>query len=467
MTTRQFPKNFLWGAASSAPQSEGANRADGKGKNIWDHWHEQEPEKFFNQVGPTDTSKVYEHYKADVALMKQLGFNSYRTSISWARLFPTGEGEVNEKAVTFYNAFIDELIANGIEPMINLYHFDMPFDLQERGGWENREVVEAYACYAKKAFELFGDRVKYWFTCNEPIVPIEGCYLYQWHYPCIVDMKRAVQAAYNCAIANAKAVKAYKALNQGGQIGVIISVRPIYPATDRQEDVETAKLVDLLFNRSFLDPLILGHYPQELIDFVREQELFPEVIEGDKALLAQNTVDILGMNYYTPKRVKARETAWTEAFIMPEAFYEDYEWPERKINPHRGWEIYEKGMYDICIRLRDEYGNIPWFVSENGMGVENEERFMDEQGMIHDDYRIEFLTDHLEWLHKGIEEGANCFGYHMWTFIDNWSWLNAYKNRYGFYRLDLENNHARVMKKSGLWFYDLATTNTLKIQEEE
>ena len=203
-----FPKDFWWGSAVSATQIEGAANEGGKGKNIWDHWYELEPNRFFEEVGPSATSDFYHRYQDDIALMKAIGHNSFRFSISWSRLIPGGEGEVNKEAVAFYNNVIDELIANGIEPFVNLFHFDMPFELQEKGGWENREVVELYAQYAATCYDLFGDRVKKWFTFNEPIVPVEGGYLYDFHYPNIVDARRAFQVAYHTVLAHALAVAA-------------------------------------------------------------------------------------------------------------------------------------------------------------------------------------------------------------------------------------------------------------------
>jgi 6-phospho-beta-glucosidase len=454
----QFPQNFWWGSASSAAQTEGAADRDGKALSNWDHWFSQQPNRFFNQVGPQQTSTFYDNYKQDIQLLKQVGHNSFRTSISWARLIPDGTGQPNPKAVEFYNSVIDELKANGIEPFITLMHFDLPFAMQEKGGWESREVTDAFAHYAKTCFELFGDRVNFWFTFNEPIVPVEGGYLYDFHYPNVVDFKRAATVAYHTMLAHAKAVKAYRELNQAGQIGIVLNLTPSYPRSDNPADVKAAHLADLFFNRSFLDPAIKGEYPEELVELLRSYEQLPRCDFADKALLEEGKIDLLGINYYQPRRVKARMNAVNiESPFFPEWFFDNYEMPGRKMNPHRGWEIYEKGIYDILINLRDNYGNIPCYISENGMGVEGEEKFV-ENGQINDQYRIEFVKGHLQWLHQGISEGANCIGYHMWTFIDNWSWMNAYKNRYGFVQLDLATQK-RTIKKSGEWFAKIAKDN--------
>ncbi|AMB97256.1 glycoside hydrolase family 1 protein [Aerococcus urinaeequi] len=457
----RFPEGFWWGSAISGPQTEGRIKDDGKGDNIWDHWYREDPSLFFDQVGPEETSAVYSHYKEDIQLMKATGHNSMRTSIQWSRLFPEGRGDINPKAVAFYNEYIDELIANDIEPFINLYHFDMPLALQEIGGWENKEVVEAYVNYAKTCFELFGDRVKKWFTHNEPIVPVEGGYLYKFHYPAVVDMKRAVQVAYHESLASAKAIKVYRDLNLDGEIGIILNLTPSYPRdANNPEDVKAASLADAFFNRSFLDPAIRGVFPEDLVSLLKDLDYLPDYTAEELAIIKENTIDLLGINYYQPRRIKQKESSERLSDKpMPDDYFDNYIWPDRKMNPYRGWEIYEKGIYDCLINVRDHYGNIPCFISENGMGVEGEAKFKNADGMIEDDYRIDFLKGHLTYVHQAIEEGCNVKGYHLWTCMDNWSWMNAYKNRYGLISVDLDNDKKRTIKKSGYWFKEVSDRN--------
>lgn len=454
--TYQFPENFWWGSAASAAQTEGSNNGV-KGKDIWDQWFATEPSRFFEGVGPEVTSDFYNRYKEDIKNMKAIGHNTFRMSISWARLIPGGRGDVNHEAVTFYNQVIDELLANDIEPFVNLFHFDMPFELQELGGWENREVINDYVNYAKIAFDLFGDRVKTWFTFNEPIVPVEGGYLYDFHYPNIVDAKRAIQVAYHTMIAHAKVVDVYhKAYD--GKIGIVLNLTPSYPRSQNPADLKASHICDLFFNRSFLDPAVKGEYPDDLIKLLEEHGHLPVTEPGDRHLLKANTVDILGVNYYQPRRVKAKSVLPNPySPFMPDWFFDNYEMPGRKMNPYRGWEIYEKGIFDIMMNLKENYGNIESFISENGMGVQNEERFL-KNGRIEDDYRIDFIKEHLKWLHKAIEEGCNVKGYHLWTFMDNWSWMNAYKNRYGFFSVDLKTQK-RTAKKSASWFAEVSQQN--------
>ncbi|WP_346209594.1 glycoside hydrolase family 1 protein [Aeromonas salmonicida] len=448
----RFPETFWWGSASSAAQAEGASLLGGKAPTIWDHWFEQAPNRFHQQIGPAQTSGFYEHFRDDVRLLRQLGHNSFRTSIAWARLIPAGRGEPNPEAVAFYDAMLDELKAEGIEPFICLFHFDMPMSMQSLGGWESREVVAAYAEFAETCFRLFGHKVKHWFTFNEPIVPVEGGYLYDFHYPNVVDFRRAATVAYHTMLAHAMAVQRYRALGQDGQIGIILNLTPSYPRSQHPADLKAANIADLMFNRSFLDPAVKGEYPAELVSLLKEYDQLPACEAGDQALLAAGKIDLLGINYYQPRRVKARSNAVNPTSpFMPEWFFDHYEMPGRKMNPHRGWEIYEQGIYDILVNLRDHYGNIPSYISENGMGVEGEAKFKGPDGQIQDDYRIGFIRDHLIWLHKALEEGCQCRGYHLWTFIDNWSWSNTYKNRYGFIELELESQTRRI-KKSGQWF---------------
>lgn len=453
----KFPKDFLWGAATSAPQTEGHSLLDGKSATTWDKWFEMNPEKFNDNQGPENTSNTYELFAEDVQNMKKIGMNSFRTSISWARLLPDGK-TVNEEAVRFYRTYFQMMLDNGIEPIINLFHFDMPWWLMERGGWENRESVDDFANYVQVAFEQFGDLVKNWSTFNEPTVHIECGYLYGYHYPAVVDLKRAIQVGYNTLMAHVKAVQKYRKMKQTGKIGIILNVLPAYSLSDDPEDLEAKRISDLISSRSFLDPVVLGHIPNELVKLLADDELLPEIDENDKQLIIDNTVDFVGINYYQPRRVQAPSNPHKPA-KMPEDWFEAYDWPDKRINPYRGWEIYPPALYDISIMMRDEYGNIPWYVSENGMGVADEERFKDDTGMIDDQYRIDFMKEHLEQLAKGIAAGSNCFGYHMWTFVDCWSWLNGYRNRYGFFRVDLNDNYRRTVKKSGLWFKQLTENN--------
>lgn len=326
----------------------------------------------------------------------------------------------------------------------------------EKGGFENRETVEAFAAYAAQCFALFGDRVKRWITFNEPIVITEGGYLYQNHYPAVCDAKRAALVSYHLQLASSLAVKAFKKSGRDGQIGIVLNLTPTYCREPENEaDKKSAETADLLFNKSFLDPSIKGEYPKALVELLKEEGICPETREEDLEVIRINTVDFLGVNYYHPRRVTRRSTPYTGP-LMPEKYFEEYTYEGQKMNFSRGWEIYEPAIYEIAIHLRDNYGNIPWYISENGMGVQDEERFIGADGTVEDDYRIEFIRDHLIWLHKAIEEGCSCFGYHLWAPFDCWSWKNAYKNRYGMIRVDIKDHCRLSIKKSGRWFRETA-----------
>lgn len=458
----EFPKGFWWGAATSGPQTEG--RFHKLHRNVFDYWYDTEPEAFWDGVGPDVTSNFYNDYVRDIALMKEIGLNSVRTSIQWTRLLKDFEtGETDEEAAGFYRAMLEEFIRQGIRPIINLHHFDLPVELYDKyGGWESRHVVELFAIFARKCFDLFGDLVKDWVTFNEPMVVAEGEYLYQFHYPNLVDGKKACQVIYNLNLASAKAIKAFRDSacgRQGGRIGIVLNLTPAYPRSVREEDVRAAEFAEDFKNNLFLEPALKGRFPEKLVATLEKDGVLWESLPKELEVIRENTVDFLGVNYYHPFRAKAREKAFDQSGgWLPEKYFEEYEDPEARMNPYRGWEIYPRAIYDIAITMKEKYGNIPWFISENGMGVEGEERFCNQDGFIEDDYRIEFLEEHLAWLHKGIEEGSNCFGYHMWTPIDCWSWKNAYKNRYGFIAVELATQK-KTIKKSGYWMKKVSEQN--------
>lgn len=465
MKEYKFPENFWWGAATSGPQSEGFhNKAH---KNIMDYWYETSKEEFFDGVGPFTASNFYETYKEDIRLLKEVEMNSFRTSIQWTRLIKDlYTGEIDKEGKKFYDNVIDEFLKVGIEPVINLYHFDMPIELQQRyDGWCSREVVDLFVKYAQIAFDLFGDRVKYWAVFNEPMVVPEAGYMYGFHYPNrIGEGEKAVQIMYHQVLTTAKTIEVFrnsKVGKNGGEICTILNLTPAYPATNSKEDKEASEFVDDFFNNVFVETAINGEFPKKLVEVLEKDGVLWKSEVGDAELIKKNTVDFLGVNYYHPKRVKARTDKLPQELQkqwMPDIYFEEYDWPEKRINPYRGWEIYPKAMYDIAISMRDKYPNTPWFISENGMGVEGEEQYIDKDGKINDDYRIDFYKEHLQWLHKAMEEGSNCFGYHAWTGYDCWSWNNAYKNRYGFIAVDLETQK-RTIKKSGYWYKQVSENN--------
>ncbi len=456
----KFKEGFLWGAAASGPQTEGnTNKAN---LNVWDLWFEREPNRFYNQLSSSVACDTYNRYKEDVQMMKDINMNSFRTSIQWARLIKDLEtGEVCDDAVRFYNDYINEMIENGIEPVINLYHFDMPAKLMKTyGGFESKHVVDLFVDYAKTCFELFGDRVNYFTIFNEPIVPVEGGYFYDFHYPNKIDPKLGVQVAYNSILAQAKAISEFKKLNLKGEVGTTLNLTPAYPRSNHLADMRASEICDVIFNKSFVDPSVKGTFPRLLIEILTENNLMPETNKSELDIIKSNTVDFLGLNYYVPRRVCAPSKAPnTDGPWMPEWYFDNYAMPGSRNNPHRdNNEIYPVALYDIAKDVQNNYGNIKWYLAEIGISITGEENMRDENGMVDDSFRTELFKEHMIELHRAIEEGSNCFGVHQWTFIDNWSWLNSHKRRYGFYYLDLETRD-RYIKKHALWFKEMIKNN--------
>ncbi|WP_159559826.1 glycoside hydrolase family 1 protein [Streptococcus halichoeri] len=455
---KEFPKNFLWGSSTSGPQIEGRIAGDDKGDNTWDYWFKQEPARFHAQIGPDQTSSFYSHFEDDLDLLVATGHTAFRTSIQWSRLIPSGDGAVNSKALAFYRSLFQGIKARGIELLVNLYHFDLPMTLEQKGGWSCYETVLAYERYAMICFEAFGDLVDRWITFNEPIVAVECGFFYQYHYPARIDAKAGVQVAYYTQLASSLAVRACHNYLPGKKIGIILNLSPVYPRSQHPADQKAARIAELFQAKSFLDPSVKGSYPQELVTLIAEHNLLPAYQSKDLDVIKDNTVDFLGVNYYHPLRVAAPKYQINpESPFFPDCYYDHYDLPGCKMNPYRGWEIYEPGIYDIAKQIQKDYDNIEWILTENGMGVEEEESFKVD-GVIQDDYRIDFIKGHLVELHRAIQEGANCKGYLLWTFIDCWSWLNAYKNRYGLIALDL-SDQSRHIKKSGYWFKNLSQLN--------
>ncbi|QGS52275.1 glycoside hydrolase family 1 protein [Spiroplasma tabanidicola] len=448
----KFPKEFIFGVSLSGPQTEGW---DGKNKySVMDYWYKQNKNDFFNCVGPDVTSNFYYDYKEKLKWIDEIGLEIYRTSIQWTRLLDDFETlTINEDGYNFYLNYFKEIKKRNIILVVNLHHFDTPQEILEQGGWENKKTIELFLGFAKKCFELFGDIVDEWTTFNEPLADVDAKYLYAWHYPKISDFKRSIQVFINMIIAHAKVVVYFKEHFKNKKISIILNVTPAYPRSNSKEDLKAAEFKNMLITNSQLDLVLKGIVSKDLIIFLQKNNLMPDVKDEEFAFIKKAKIDYLSLNYYQPSRVKAKESVKEDDELMPESFYDVYDWPEKRINPYRGWEIYPEGIYDIAMLIKNKYDNFPWIISENGMGVEDELRF-EKENMIMDDYRIEFIEEHLSYLKKAIDEGANCFGYSLWTFIDCWSWANAYKNRYGIVEYDLNSKKTKI-KKSGLYFKNL------------
>ena len=377
-----------------------------------------------------------------------------------------GNGRLNQAGADYYHELFAAFAKAGIDVFVNLYHFDMPAYLYDRGGWENREVVEAYANYARTAFDEFGKEIRNWFTFNEPIVEPQQRFTNAVWYPFHHDFAEARRVQYGISLAHALATHEFRLAQAVGtvradaKIGLINCFTPPYTKENPSEaDLEAVRVVDGVDNRWWLDLVTKGEFPQDILDDLDRSGIDLGQRPGDEQVIKQGPVDWLGFNYYHPARVQAPSRK-VDQYGNP-VFAEEYVWPDAVVNKSRGWEIYPKGVYDFAMTMRDNYPDLEWFVSENGIGIQGENANKDEKGQIQDDYRIEFVRDHLKWVAKAIEDGAKCRGYHYWAVIDNWSWSNAFKNRYGFVEVDLDDNYSRHYKKSADWLRRVATTHTI------
>ncbi|EIC84277.1 glycoside hydrolase family 1 protein [Serratia sp. M24T3] len=464
-----IPEDFILGAAASAWQTEGWDGKKQGQDSYLDLWYKNDRHVWHNGFGPAKATDFINRYKEDVALMKASGLTHYRTSINWARFFTDYEnGIVDEEYASYLDSLLDEMRSAGIEPMLCLEHYELPAYLIEKyDGWSSKKVVELFVLYAEKVFARFAHKVNRWFTFNEPIVVQTRVYLDAIRWPYEQNTTKWMQWNHHKVLATAKVVALFReqGYSHHGSIGVILNPEVTYARSSAAHDRQAAHLYDLFYNRVFLDPLIKGAYPQELLDLLAKHRIDFIYSQQELDIIRENTVDEVGINLYYPHRVKAPSREWNkETPFHPAYYYEHFELPGRRMNKSRGWEIYPKIVYDMAMRMKTEYGNKPWFISENGMGIEDEGRFREaSSGEIQDDYRIEFIAEHIYWALKAREEGANCLGYMLWAFTDNVSPMNAFKNRYGLIEIDLDNQRQRRRKKSSHWFKALVDQRKLSL----
>ena len=466
---KTIPEDFIIGAASSAWQTEGwKGKKEGQDSYL-DTWYKNERHVWHEGYGPGVATNFYERYAEDVAHMKEIGLTHYRTSINWARFFTNYETlAVDEEYAQHVSDLIDALLEAGVEPILCLEHYELPAYLQEKyDGWSSKKVVDLFVGYAEIVFERYADRVKSWFTFNEPIVIQTRVYLDAIRYPHEQDTRKWMQWNHHKVLATAKVVELYHRKNYDGEIGVVLNPEVTYPRSSSPADKKAADMYDLFYNRVFMDPLVNGEYPEELFLTMASHDITFDYTQEELDVIKENTVDYLGVNLYYPHRVQAPKYQWNENTPFHPAYYFDtFELPGRRMNKSRGWEIYPQIVYDMGMRLKEEYGNIPWILTENGMGIEDEERFMNEEGVVQDDYRIEFVSEHISRLLDVREAGSNCRGYMLWAFTDCVSPMNAFKNRYGLVRIDLENNRNRSLKKSAFWYKDIIAQRQLELPDE-
>ncbi|MEQ9720958.1 glycoside hydrolase family 1 protein [Yersinia alsatica] len=467
-----FPKDFLWGAASAAYQVEGAYDADGKGPSIWDTFSHLPGTTYQGTNGDVAVDH-YHRFREDVALMAEMGMKSYRFSISWPRLLPTGRGEVNAAGVKFYSELIDALLEHHIEPMITLYHWDLPQALQDEGGWEARSTADAFEEYARLCYQHYGDRVKLWSTFNETVCFIGFGYIVGAHPPGVQDTGRAIQACHHVFVAHAKAVAAFRASGIDGKIGFVNVLQTHTPLSDSPEDRAAFHLAEGIFTHWLYDPVLKGEYPAELLAQTQAIWGVPQFAPGDDALLRNNICDFIGLNYYKRETVAAnqQETHFTlnTSGQKGSGHQQGHEFGFKGLfkfvrNPNGvytdwDWEIYPQGLTEGIMNIKARYGDIPIYITENGLGAKDAII----EGEVVDDDRIDYLRQHIIAIENAIKQGADVRGYYPWSFIDLLSWLNGFQKQYGFVYVDHQKQLARQRKKSFFWYQEVIKSNGEKL----
>jgi len=443
----RFPEGFIWGTATSAYQIEGAVNEDGRGPSIWDTFC-REPGKVWQGHTGDVASDHYHRWRGDIRLMQELGLPAYRFSIAWPRILPKGTGKVNPAGLDFYDRLVDGLRQAGIEPFVTLYHWDLPQALQDRGGWTKRETAEAFAEYARIVAERLGDRVTYWTTHNEPFVSSIMGHFTGEHAPGKKSPFDAAWAYRHIMLSHGLAVEALRAtLPSSAQVGIVLNLSPVHPASDSPKDRQAAKRLDGLLNRMFLDPVLRGRFPPDLQKAFGL--LFKPSSEDMKRIAAP--IDFLGINYYT--RVVARHDSGTP-FIQAAPI--EVEGSERS----EMWEIYPAGMYEVLTRVYSEYRPAKILITENGIPTPDAPG---PDGQVHDARRIAYLRDHLLQVHRAISEGVPVQGYFVWSLLDNFEWAYGYRMRFGLIYVDYETQ-ARIIKDSGRWFAEVVRQNGLPVE---
>lgn len=458
---KAFPDDFLWGASTSAYQAEGAYNEDGKGLSVQDLHHPKDIADF------KIASDHYHHFKEDVQMMAELGLKAYRFSIAWTRIIPDGDGKINKAGIDFYNALIDELCAYHIEPVVTMYHFDLPLALHEKGGWANRHTIDAFVRYARILFENFGDRVKYWLTINEQNVMI--------NHPSAMNpgrlpsKKELYQQCHNMFVASAKATLLCHEMIENGKIGPAPNITAIYPETCKPEDIIAADNWESIRCWLYLDMAVYGRYNNLVWSYLEDHMLTPEIEEGDMDLLAQAKPDYLGINYYATATVAGPKNDGTDCqarngdqqiIIGEEGVYRAANNQYLETTEY-GWMIDSIGLRVTLRRIYDRY-HMPILITENGIGAKDE---LAKDGKIHDHYRIDYLQRHFHQAQLAITDGVDLIGYCPWSFMDLVSTHQGYGKRYGFVFIDRDEKNIkqlkRIKKDSFYWYRDIIQNNGL------
>ena len=431
----QFPRDFLWGAATSSYQIEGAAQEDGRGPSIWDTFCAT-PGKVYGDHSGAIACDHYHRYAEDIALMQSLGLHAYRFSVAWPRIFPQGRGKPNPLGLGFYDRLVDGLLAANIQPLLTLYHWDLPQALQDQGGWANRDTLKAFADYADVMARRLGDRVKLWATLNEPWCISILSHALGKHAPGKTDWKLALQVAHHLFIAHGLALDALRASASAVQAGIVLNFTWVSPATDKQEDEEAAQRYDGFFNRWFLDPLFKGRYPEDMWEVYAPN--VPDIQADDMAFI-QRPMDFLGVNYYTRDLVGRGQDALGLRFERnPKAEYTTM-----------NWEVYPQGLEDMLVRLHADYSIPQLYVTENGAAFDD---VLTPDG-VHDARRRAYLEAHFQAAYNALQRGVPLRGYFVWSLLDNFEWAEGYTKRFGIVYVDYKTQK-RTLKDSALWYRD-------------
>ncbi len=432
--------NFVWGAATAAYQIEGATKADGRGESIWDRFAAEDGNVANGESGEPACDH-YHRWRDDLDLMQALGLQGYRFSISWPRVQPDGRGPVNQKGLDFYRRLAAGVRERGIVPLATLYHWDLPQALQDEGGWGSRDVVERFVDYARIMFDALGDDVGDWITHNEPWVIAFLGHAYGTKAPGKHDWSLALRAAHHVMLSHGLAVRAYREHGRG-RIGITLDLTVASAARPERADIEAARRLDGHRNRWFLDPMLLGRYPADMLELY-ESRVGPrdEILRGDLESISE-PVDFLGVNFYHPQAVvEGNENPVLRLTSVPIGGEQTA----------MGWPIVPGALAELLVRIRRDYGDIPLLVTENGAAFDDR---LDGDGHVHDERRIAYLEGHIDAVERARREGVDVRGYYVWSLLDNFEWESGYDKRFGIVFVDFPTQ-TRVPKQSALWYRDL------------
>ncbi|MBT2444051.1 beta-glucosidase [Streptomyces sp. ISL-36] len=469
-TTRRFPAGFLWGTATAAYQIEGAAAEDGRTPSIWDTFSRTPGKVFAGHTGDVAVDH-YHRFRDDVRMMADLGLSAYRFSVSWPRVQPTGRGPAVQKGLDFYRGLVDELLGAGIEPVVTLYHWDLPQDLEAAGGWPERATAERFGAYAALVGEALGDRVTRWTTLNEPWCSAFLGYGSGVHAPGRTEPVAALRAAHHLNLGHGLAAQAlHSALPGRARLSISLNLHEIRPLTPSAEDREAARRIDAVGNRVFLGPLLDGAYPEDLLADTASLTDWDFVRDGDTETIRQ-PLDSLGINYYTPTVVSAVAEGMEKPQDDGHGASDHSPWPgaddvafHRAPGDHTamGWAVDPSGLYDLLTRVSSRYPGLPLLITENGAAYEDE---VGPDGTVHDPDRIAFVHDHLAAVHRAIADGADVRGYFLWSLMDNFEWAYGYAKRFGAVHVDYATL-ARTPKSSAHWYAGVARSGELVEPEE-